>query len=77
MGMSGACYRICMQDGWDPSAGMPQCGYDVETPLYRALGFEPYGIAAEDERRRKVLAMAYGGMSLTAAVAEPGAATVA
>ena len=55
MGMSGACYRICMQDGWDPSAGMPQCGYDVETPLYRALGFEPYGIADEDERRRKVV----------------------
>ncbi|MHC4560564.1 MAG: hypothetical protein ACYS80_25065, partial [Planctomycetota bacterium] len=37
MGMSGACYRICMQDNWDPSAGMPQCGYDVETPLHRAL----------------------------------------
>ena len=56
MGMSGACYRICMQDNWDPSAGMPQCGYDVETPLYRALGFERYGICDEDERRQKVMA---------------------
>ena len=55
MGMSGACYRICMQDSWDPSAGMPQCGYDVETPLYRALGFEPYGIPDEDKRRQKVI----------------------
>jgi len=55
MGMSGACYRICMQDNWDPSAGMPQCGYDVETPLYRALGFDRYGIRDEDERRQKVM----------------------
>jgi len=55
MGMSGACYRICMQDNWDPSAGMPQCGYDVETPLYRALGFERYRIRDEDERRQKVM----------------------
>jgi hypothetical protein len=55
MGMSGACYRICMQDNWDPSAGMPQCGYDVETPLNLALGIEPYGISDEDERRDKVI----------------------
>ena len=55
MGMSGACYRICLQDNWDPSAGMPQCGYDVETPLHRALGFERYTIPDEDERRQTVM----------------------
>ena len=54
MGLSGACYRICMKEDWCPSAGMPQCGYDVETPLYRALGFAPYSIADESERRQKV-----------------------
>ena len=51
MGLSGACYRICMKEDWCPSAGMPQCGYDVETPLYRALGFAPYSIADESKRR--------------------------
>jgi len=54
MGLSGACYRICMKEDWCPSAGMPQCGYDVETPLYRALGFAPYSIADESERRQKI-----------------------
>jgi RNA polymerase sigma factor (sigma-70 family) len=55
MGMSGACYRICMKDDWCPSSGMPQCGYDVETPLYKALGFEVYGIDDEKQRRQKVV----------------------
>lgn len=55
MGLSGACYRICMKEDWCPSTGMPQCGYDVETPLYRALGFAPYGIADEAGRRQKVI----------------------
>ena len=55
MGMSGACYRISMKDDWDPSAGMPQCGYDVETPLHRALAFERYGISDENERRHKAM----------------------
>jgi RNA polymerase sigma factor (sigma-70 family) len=55
MGMSGACYRICMKDDWCPSSGMPQCGYDVETPLYKALGFEVYGIDDEKQRRQTVV----------------------
>jgi hypothetical protein len=56
MGLSGACYRICMKEDWCPSAGMPQCGYDVETPLYKALGFEVYRISDDGERRQKVVA---------------------
>jgi RNA polymerase sigma factor (sigma-70 family) len=55
MGLSGACYRICVTEGWDPSGGMPQVGYDVEKPLYRALGFDVYRIGDADERRRKVI----------------------
>ena len=56
MGLSGACYRICMKPDWCPSAGMPQCGYDVERPLYRALGFDVYRIGNEGERRQRVVA---------------------
>jgi RNA polymerase sigma factor (sigma-70 family) len=55
MGLCGACYRICMQPNWDPSAAMPQTGYDVETPLYRALGFDAYHLSDEQEQRRKVI----------------------
>lgn len=55
MGLSGACYRICMKEDWCPSAALPQTGYDVETPLYRALGFEPYGIDDPEARRQKIV----------------------
>jgi RNA polymerase sigma factor (sigma-70 family) len=55
MGLSGACYRICMREDWCPSAALPQCGYDVETPLYRALGFQPYAIDDPEARRRKIV----------------------
>jgi hypothetical protein len=55
MGLSGACYRICMKEDLCPSAALPQCGYDVETPLYRALGFQPYGIDDPEARRQKVV----------------------
>ncbi len=55
MGLSGACYRICMKEDWCPSAALPQCAYDVETPLYRALGFEPYRISDPEARRQKIV----------------------
>ena len=55
MGLSGACYRICMKEDWCPSAAMPQCAYDVETPLYRALGFQPYRIDDPEARRQRIV----------------------